>query len=173
MSFAIESAVTGDATAIARIHISSLRAAYEGLISDQAAKLVLDARNVEWRAQSWQKWLERSQVSTLVARVEGAVVGFCTLQPIREESAAPTAEISAVYVLPSHWRRGIGRGLCTRLLAEADTRGLTEVVLWVLESNERARGFYASIGFKPDGGTRVFFEDQGGPLHELRYRRST
>ena len=174
MSVVIQSACIDDAAAIAGVQLSSLRAAYQGQIPDHLEHLVLDPPDVQQRARGWKGWLKRSQVSTVVARVDGTVTGFCTLHPIRDDAAqGVTGEIPATYVLPSHWRRGIGRLLCEQTLAEARTRGFAEVVLWVLESNERARRFYNSVGFRPDGKTRVFIERPDASLHELRYRRNT
>jgi len=49
--------------------------------------------------------------------------------------------------------------------------GFTAVVLWVLETNARARRFYEVAGFAPDGGEQV--ETFGAvPLREVRYRRA-
>ena len=47
--------------------------------------------------------------------------------------------------------------------------GFNEAVLWVLETNERARRFYEKVGWKTDGQTKT---DDRGPvvLNEVRYR---
>ena len=173
MRVVIQSARMDDAAAIAGVHLASLRAAYQGLLPDSVAPLVLDPPDVKQRTRGWKRWLKRSQASTVVARVDGTVVGFCTLHPRPGEAARGVAgEIPALYVLPSHWRRGIGRLLCEHVLAEAHTRGFAEVVLWVLESNERARHFYDALGFRFDGKMRVFLERPEAALHELRYRRN-
>ena len=92
---------------------------------------------------------------------------------MRDEAAqGVTGEIAALFVLQSHWRCGIGRLLCEKMLAEARTRGFSEVALWVLEANESARCFYNSLGFRPDGGARVFLERSNASFLELRYRRN-
>lgn len=170
----IETASVDDAPGIAAVHLSSLRASHEPLLPDRAAHLVVDAADVEGRARSWRSWIERSRVSTFVARVDGEVQGFSTLHPMPgEPSQRSTAELSALFVAESHWRHGLGRRLCERTLTEARERGFSEVVLWVLEVNDRARRFYELMGFRPDGETRVFLEVASGPLLELRYRRST
>ena len=41
------------------------------------------------------------------------------------------------------------------------------VVLWVLESNERARQFYTALGFRSNGATRVFLGRPDAPLLDL------
>lgn len=170
----IETACVEDAAAIAAVHVASLRVAYRGQIPDHLVHLVVDPLDVEKRTRGWQGWLERAQTSTVVGRDHGRVAGFCTLHPMPVEAArGVTGEIAAIYVMPSHWRRGIGRRLCETTLAEAGTRRFAEVVVWVLESNERARHFYRSLGFRTDGETRVFLESSGASLHELRLRRNT
>ena len=160
----IEDACLGDAAAIAGVHIAGLRTAYRGAVPDD----VLAPPDLGPRVRIWEQWLARSQAVTVVARVDDVVVGFCALQTVAGEG-----EIPFLFVLSSHWRRGLGRRLGERVLVEACARGFEEVVLWVLESNERARSFYAALGFRPDGTTRVFIERANVTLHELRYRRST
>lgn len=47
--------------------------------------------------------------------------------------------------------------------------GMRGAILWVLESNARARRFYERAGWRPDGGTKI--ESRGEiELHEVRYR---
>ena len=100
--------------------------------------------------------------------------GFCTLRPTPgRRGGNATAEIWALFVQPSHWRRGVGRLLCERSCADARRRGLAGVELWELESNAGARRFFHALGFRPDGRKRVFLEHAGVSLHELRYRRTT
>ena len=80
-----------------------------------------------------------------MARVVGTGAGFCTLYPMHDEAAqGETGEIPAIFVRPSHWRRGMGRLLCEQTLAKARVRRFKKVVLWVLEPNKRARRFYSS-----------------------------
>ena len=60
-------------------------------------------------------------------------------------------------------------------MAEALTRladsGYEICTLWVLEKNNRARQFYAALGFRPDGITRVEAAETAYPLPELGYSR--
>jgi hypothetical protein len=50
---------------------------------------------------------------------------------------------------------------------EARTR-FDRVTLWVLEANRRARSFYESFGFTPDGDMKD--DDQWFAVREVRYR---
>ena len=48
--------------------------------------------------------------------------------------------------------------------------GFREAALWVLDTLERARRFYAADGWQPDGATKID-ERPGRTLSEVRYRR--
>ena len=87
-------------------------------------------------------------------------------------AAGPCGEIASFYVLPSEWRRGTGRRLGERAVAEARRREFSEVMVWVLETNARARSFYESLGFRPDGESKIFLERPYASWRELRYRRA-
>ena len=60
-----------------------------------------------------------------------------------------------MYVDPESYGGGIGR----MLMAEARRRlvadGFPEAILWVLQGNDRARGFYERERWLPDGTSRV------------------
>lgn len=174
-SVTIRSAGVDDAEAVAAVHNTSLQASYRPLIPERVAHLVLDPAEVAPRIPGWRRCLERPRVSTTVVACDsGRVVGFCTLRSTPGgDAGGATGEIWALFVQPSHWRRGIGRLLCGQSLADARRQGFTGVELWELESNANARGFFHSMGFRADGGTRIFLEHAGISLHELRYRRTT
>ena len=175
MSITIRNADVDDAEAIAAVHNAGLQASYRPLIPERIAHLVLDPPEVAPRIPGWRRCLERSRVSTTLAACDNrVVVGFCTLRSTPGNNAgAATGEIWALFVRPSHWRRGIGRLLCERSLADARARGFAGVDLWELEANENARRFFCSMGFRADGETRIFLEHAGVSLRELRYRRTT
>lgn len=175
MSVAIRSAGVDDAEAIATVHNASLQASYRPLIPERIAHLVLDPPEVAPRIPGWRRCLERPRGSTTVVACDHqAVVGFCTLRSAPGGNAgAATGEIWALFVRPSHWRRGIGRLLCERSLTDARAQGFAGVDLWELESNDKARRFLFSMGFRADGEARIFLEHAGFSLHEFRYRRTT
>jgi ribosomal protein S18 acetylase RimI-like enzyme len=129
-----------------------------------------DVLGVGAREEQWRGWIGRAHATTVVARVEGAVVGFCALHSSPgEASPQKRGEIPALFVLPTYWRRGWGRRLCERALDEARASGMEDVGLWVLESNTRARSFYEALGFRLSDETRVFLERGSAELLERRY----
>lgn len=156
-----------DAAPIAQVHIASWREAYTGVIADD----YLATLDVDERADWWREHLadDSGQMQVWVAEGDGAVVGFASLAPSRDEDAErDTLEIPAIYLEPSAWGLGVARELMRTVVAAVPEN--TSVTLWVLDANERARHFYRRNGFSPDGVDRL--EQIGGQTYrELRYRR--
>jgi GNAT superfamily N-acetyltransferase len=122
-----------------------------------------DARGIaEVQVQTWR-------VAYACIVDEDAVIGFCTLvTPARDtELGVGVAEVAPIYVLPSHWRHGIGTALMDAATTSLRDDGYAAAVLWVLEANAPARAFYVARGFAPDGAER---DEPRLRLPELRYR---
>jgi ribosomal protein S18 acetylase RimI-like enzyme len=67
------------------------------------------------------------------------------------EPKRPTRHVESIWVAPTHRRRGV---FCALLLAIAETergKGVTDLLLWVLEDNYAAQRAYEALGFKPTG----------------------
>jgi len=167
MAITVRIAQPADATRIATIQVRTWRVAYRGQMPDA----VLDALDVGRRAEIWKGRLAASDGGTFIAESNGQVIGFCDLMASRDPDANPAlvGEIAALYVLPDHWRTGAGRALCTAAFDAAARHGYSQVTLWVLSSNARARCFYAAMGFASDGAAKVE-KKYGHELHEVRYR---
>ena len=52
---------------------------------------------------------------------------------------------------------------------EMRTLGFNSATLWVLDSNERGRGFYDRGGWRTDGAVKLD-DSYGDPIREIRYR---
>ena len=113
------------------------------------------------------------RTGVLVADAGGGLLGFASYSPSRDSDADPgrVGEISAIYLLPSAWGKGIGKRLMDATLALMARAGFTQVTLWVLDSNVRARRFYEAGGWSADGGQKLD-ESRGFPITQLRYRRT-
>jgi GNAT superfamily N-acetyltransferase len=153
----IRDAEVADAQAIGEVHVASWQAAYAGLMpEDFLARL-----SVESRVASWGRRIGGNAGRVLVAEEDGVVAGF---------AAFGDAQLYALYLLPEHWGRGLGRALHDRVLEELSGDG---AVLWVLSTNERAKAFYVRQGWAPDGATQTETIDEGRvTLEEMRFRRS-
>ncbi|KAB2376425.1 GNAT family N-acetyltransferase [Actinomadura montaniterrae] len=157
----IRTATEADASAIARLHLSSYRTAYRGLLPDG----VLAAYDPAEREHRWLERLHDPSRTTFVTTP--ALVAFAEIGP----SAVPlTGELLALHVASSHWRQGLGRALHSHALKALTGRGFQSATLWVLDGNQRACAFYEAAGWAFTGEARRRHL-RGTTVHELRYRR--
>ena len=101
----LRAATIADARSIAAVHIASWRAIYEGHMPDD----VLKGLDLEQRATGWHERLALPSIDCIVAEAP-PVIGFCNVCASRDpDCEAATGEITALYLDPQHWRRGVGR----------------------------------------------------------------
>jgi GNAT superfamily N-acetyltransferase len=159
-----------DATGIARVHVAGWQAGYAGLLPPQ----YLAGLSLEQRAERWRAILADAQAAstTLVAELDGAITGFASVGPCRDDDAAPsTGELWGIYVDPAQWGAGVGHALHEAALQELLDAGMTAASLWVLQGNQRATDFYERHGWTADGAVKTDWRDDVR-LDEVRYRRS-
>jgi len=168
----VRRADASDAAAIAAVRTRTWQVGYRGIIPDN----VLENMDTEGWARRAEVWLQNRDGPgrDWVADEAGSIVGWASrFLPGRDEDLGPTvAELAAIYVRPSHWGRGLGRALLE--VVEADLRdfGATELSLWVVEENVRARRFYERQGFVPDGTRADSRVSPDQPVFSIRYRRT-
>jgi GNAT superfamily N-acetyltransferase len=157
-----------DAPAIAAVHVASWQGAYRGQLPDE----VLANLDVERRTASWRQHLTGEGQFTFVAEDDGRISGFAHGNAAREDNPdGKIGEVFAIYASPDAWGTGAGRELMAAAVEWLREAGFREAVLWVLDSNVRARRFYELAGWAPDGTSK---DDvvAGVPVTEVRYRRS-
>lgn len=167
-----------DAEPIAAVHIRAWQAGYAGIMPEE----VLARLNVA-------AWAQRRRdvgtadpehpFTTLIAEHDEEVRGFVTFGPYRVDQDSDDldhryAEILSLYVDPAHWDTGVGRRLLDAALAGLAGRDWTELRLWVLAENARARRFFERAGLVTDGERSTYeLQRTGGRsplgLVELRY----
>jgi ribosomal protein S18 acetylase RimI-like enzyme len=161
-------ATADDADAIGRVQVETWRAAYTGLLPDEAIAMF----DIESRRRMWREGLGRTPrrgSATFVVEDGGEVVGFASVGASRDAGAEQEAELYAIYLHPSRWDRGIGRALLQRAEESMRSSGFRQAILWVLEGNERGERFYRAAGWEQDG--RKIEDFQGTAVPELRYRK--
>jgi GNAT superfamily N-acetyltransferase len=131
-----------DADGIACVHVQAWRESYRELIP----QATLDALSVEKRAAQWRHTLGNPDRSTFVAEVDGTVCGFASGGGILWSGLSTGSEVSALYLLDTAKRRGVGRALFQAELTALAGRGFTSAGLWVLTGNGPARRFYEAMG---------------------------
>jgi ribosomal protein S18 acetylase RimI-like enzyme len=159
----IRPASPDDALAIETIRVRGWRSAYRHVFP--AAEL--DAMPIDP-----ERWRSRLVVppfgwTTVVCEDSEIVIGFASTGPSRDEDEL--GELYAIYVDPEAWSTGAGRAL----MVAAETALAADygaALLWVLDDNPRARGFYERGGWAPDG-VRKAEERFGVRASEVRYRK--
>lgn len=117
---------------------------------------------------AFQLQLERPDALTLVAEVDGHLVGYAIIEFGKTCLARSPAfsHLDKLYVQEYFVGTGIGHALLAKVRAEASRR-VRSSALWltVNSQNQRARAFYARQGFTDIGGTLF---DLYGEQHENR-----
>lgn len=153
---------------IAGIHVASWQAAYAGIMPTQ----FLAGLSIEKRALMWRETIEAGTYQVAIASVKHEPAGWVAYGRCRDADKNPAcAEIIAINLHPSGFRQGIGSSLMSHACVSLRGTGYSEVSLWTLMDNLRARTFYEGLGFVPDGGLKEFRIDDI-VLGEIRYWRS-
>ena len=158
----IRTATAADAQEIARVHVQAWRESYRSLMP----AAMLASLSVERSARMWTKILAGEAIVQVVATPAG-IVGLGSAGAARDALLGTTGEITAIYLLDSVKRRGIGRALFTSLMRALARAGHASAGLWVLVDNHGTRRFYEALGGRP-GATRVIARDDAD-LHEIAY----
>lgn len=173
MLVGIREATVEDAEAIATIHVNSWQAAYRGILPDAyLAKLTVEARREAWR-QSIMSGRPRVLVANASADAntnpDETILGWIAFGRSRDgDKDHRWAEVETLYISPAFWRKGVGKRLIDAARHVLKSAGYTDVALWVLLDNRRARAFYKRAGFVCDNSSRGV--QLGGKwLTELRY----
>lgn len=166
MSYLVFPAGPSDAEDLARVHVTSWRETYRGLLSDAFLARMSEAGHARRFARALLHPGEHEV--TLVAADRYGLVGYAVGGPSRT-GAKGEAEIATLYLL----RRAQSQGLGARLIADTvralAAQGATSLVISVLRDNFRARAFYEHLGGEAEAPRRE--PGPGGQLlYEVAYR---
>lgn len=156
-----------DLSAVANAHVLAWQQAYVG----QMPQSYLDTLSPESRLDGWRKSYaakrDDPRFGTLVAEVDGAVAGFLSYGPPRDEVLADHHEIFAVYLTAPYWSTGAGYALFCSAMATLKQAGAQKVYLWVLATNDRALTAYRRWGGRVDERTTKTLDVGGATLKEI------
>lgn len=164
MNITVRQARREDIPAMAEAVSSSWRGAYKALISDEDMKLYA---NEPRRRDIYEKRVGKDPFIYVIL-ADNAVKGVCSAVKYEKQGFANTAEIEQLYLEPSAVGTGMGGRLLDHVLDELKRAGFRRAVLFVMEGNEKAIGFYRHKGFKHDGYFAVC-EGLSRRNHGLRY----
>ena len=151
MPLSIRAAQASDIPAVARI--------YTHAVLHGTASFEIEPPDESEMARRQYALVERGH-PYLVAEADGAVLGYAYAGPYRARPAYRWSVEDSVYIAPDAQRRGIGRALLVRLIAESEARGFRQMIAVIGDSAQvasielhRALGFrlvgtFAAVGFK-------------------------
>jgi ribosomal protein S18 acetylase RimI-like enzyme len=132
----VRSATRDDIPGLARVHVQSWLETYGGLVPQE----ILNAITLESRIEQWERMFDQPH-GIFVALEDDQIVGFASCGTAQDFLQAD-GELYTLYLLNSHQHRGLGRALWAAVLGFAQARKWESMVVWVLESNILAQGFY-------------------------------
>lgn len=131
---------------LAECHIECWREAYRGLVPDH----VLDAFDLDGRAEMWENRRVRYPGATTVALHGDTVIGFASAGAPLDERPVAERALYALYVRAAWYGTGVAHDLMRAALDPT-----VDTYLWVFEENPRALAFYRKYGFALDGARRA------------------
>jgi GNAT superfamily N-acetyltransferase len=168
-SYSVRPATARDAKAIAEVHVATWQTAYKNLMpADYLGQITVEKRQAYWREA-----IEFSEPQLLVATDGDEVVGFVGYDRSRDaKTRSSVGEIWAMYVAPTHWRKGVGLALWDGARDGLKEEGCTQVTIWVLLHNERALEFCEhAAGFKREMPSLKTVDFGSVKLEEIRLKR--
>jgi L-amino acid N-acyltransferase YncA len=136
----IRTATSADIPAITRI--------YAHAVTYGTASFELEPPDQAEMARRQQALLARN-FPYITAELADAVVGYAYAGPYRDRRAYDWCVEDSLYIAPEFHRRGIGRLLLTRLIAESEALGFRQMIGVVGDSaNTASIAVHAAVGFR-------------------------
>jgi len=169
MGFIIRKVLPEDAYEYTACHIACWQSAYKGIIPDEYLENMPSEQ--EQRTEKFKQALcDPDNYGFYCAEFDGRIIGRLIIRNGRDEDKQDAGEIAAIYLIEEFWDKGYGREMMNFVISRFRSMGYSEVFLWVLQDNTRARRFYEKHGFTFDGKKAEI--EIGKPLIELRYTRN-
>ncbi|MEU4368385.1 GNAT family N-acetyltransferase [Micromonospora chersina] len=150
-SMEVRHATLADLDGIIDVHTQARLAYYGagGLTSDSIVNPTLERE----QRTGWTAAIGSPRKRVLCAVVEGRIVGIAAMGPplSPEVDAGTVGQLYQIHVVPGSWRKGIGSTLHAIFVRYLEEVSLPTGLLEVWERNSRARAFYTSHGWRPDG----------------------
>ncbi len=126
----------GEARAVAAVHVQADRETYRPIFGARFEEVTQGESLARWEAA-----LAAGDVF-LAATDAGRMIGF---------AHAASGWMSALYLVASHHRRGVGARLLARLCAALRDRGVAEIGFQAVADNAGALAFYEAMGARRVG----------------------
>jgi L-amino acid N-acyltransferase YncA len=109
----------------------------------------LDEGTFEEAVPAWEAW-DATHLATprLVARDGAGVLGWAALAPVSRRECYRGVTENSIYVARSARGRGVGRGLLSELVRQADAVGIWTIQAGILAGNDASVRLHESCGFR-------------------------
>ena len=114
-----------------------------------------------WTKSQWERELtDHKRICIGVQERENKkIIGLCSAWLVMEE-----LQVTSIAVHPIHQRKGVGKFLISDLIKRSKSLNTNKIHLEVKETNEPAKSFYKSMGFKLVGKRANFYKDGSNAL---------
>ena len=160
----IEKVTKDTAVQASYIYAMSWKIGYKGIIPQS----YLDALPLERWADKLGNTGYESFRADYMLYDNGKFVATSSICKARNEQYEGWGEVMSIYVLPEEFRKGYGGALFSYVTNQLKENGYSNIYLWVLEENQRARKFYEKMGFRANG-DRIIQNIGGKDCAEIRY----
>ncbi len=166
MDFQVIRANKDNAIDMGFVHSQSWQKAYRGIIPDE----IVNSFTSEKRAEIFVDAISTRPEEYYLFRVDGHPAGIASLNKSHEENAPDyIGEIYSIYFHPDFWGTSATHKALQFCVERLKSLGYTQVTIWVLKDNFRARSFYEKNDFSFDGLEQEV--NIGKPLVEIRYSK--
>jgi len=167
MSMIIRRVLVEETYDYAVCHMDCWRSAYKGIMPDEYLSNM--SSGIESRAERSVQIISEScnPYEYLCVTYDEKMIGKLGFGKCLDEDKGEAGQIYAMYLIDEFWDRGFGRKMMEYALNNLKEMGYDEVVIWVLEENDRARRFYEKFRFETDGKKEEL--NIGKPLVQVRY----
>lgn len=152
MEYTIERAKLGDEETLAYIQTESWKAGFREILDEQTLQR---CTQLDRATAMYRRLLEAGIGNGYLLRVEGSPHCIAWWDATREKDMPGYAELICIHSLQNRWRMGFGSRMMEAVLRDAAAASYEKIMLWVFEKNARARRFYESNGFSPNGRTQL------------------
>jgi ribosomal protein S18 acetylase RimI-like enzyme len=160
----IRQARVEDAGRLRELGVAGWETTYAGFLRPENRRAYLNG--AFWSVERLSAISEARNCTTLVAEVEGRVMGFLTLEP----HASGDIELTRFYVDPKVRGHGVGGKLWQRALAQLTAGDTRAILVNVFGDNRDGRRFYERLGFALIEETTTTVGDQ--TVYDVWYRRT-
>ena len=144
ISLKIKKASEEDIKAVARVYVDGWKTTYNGLVPDD----YLDRLSYEEAEQKWHDFLnnENEPFIYIAMNNAGKIIGFASGKSIDDGNF--DGELYSLYLLQECRGLGVGRQLVSAIAKHFNEKGITSMMVWVMEQNKSGLGFYKRMGGK-------------------------